>query len=648
MRGLSILKPRKVQIVNYHATSGPRMIAQCLFIKGGFLQPVVEMLDEGTLRNVLLNIALFRENVSLLTVKSILMQLFGAKWPLYYDAYCKHALDLISQKNAAMEQNSDNTPAAKTVWGVGYDLSFPRTSSQINGYAVLNALNTLDSMESACKDSDYSFVPGEPSGLDIDTIWTSENNRLLWIRYCSPKADFMYPPHVDGQVILDHKASHTRARVCMASKGASKMEPAAATSEDWGHEIWDIAALPHPRRLWCSFATDPNRPPQTVSSNSDCPQVCPAPYFFRTLITEWAMPTKRPCIMRTTFPLGLRKTELFGTCESHHGVRFVKFDHGVMDMVQLSWIDFNGDFELRGPIISPDRKYLGAYIELKNQETDLVSDSVDSWYRLSIWRIELPYPIILWPKGVLFCDLCDWTIRDKWLFMICSKHRSTAYSLESTMPVPIDITPCISAVDKSFLFCLEVCGPLRDVVCCCSLKSGLFSFFRLLQSSGHSWIAIPLRLSTRNSVLGIQEAALQRLGTVHYIQRVTYNYVLTTTGAVLDLNPCIMEDSSATLFPASHMEGYEVLDLYEIPNSAEVIAIVSISRREDDFAGSLEFVLLCPERKRQLKRTRGPRIPSTSVRTFNFSWDGTRYLSLLGSPASAAGSSFYVPLQVRW
>lgn len=453
----------------------------------------------------------------------VLRQLFGKKWSSYYDSYRKRALELIALKYMAAGQNPDDISYA--AWGIGYELSFPSTSSQINAHAVMNALSTLDSIEQVCGTHAYSFIPGVSVDRRIDRIWIAENSRLLWVRYDSQHPcqedslfDMTLPPNrvalnLDGQVISE-ETDHTCARKFMSFKDLG--DTIYKGSRRGGHEIWDIAASPHPRCLWSTFVPDLKNvvsdPLQVFSRDDQSFKVSPVRSFVHHFIDGWMLPTKRPYYSADDRNASYHAEEYRGE-EILAPVRFVYFRHrGVIDMLQLSWLDFHGNHNLWNPQLSRDSKYLVATVKLDRRDGDSTTQR-----SLIIWRVELPHPVLLWSNGIMLCTECDYTIAGEWLFIHCDRHGATAYSLTWVVPVSIDITWCIPASKPQGSLFFQVCGPRGDTVYCSGPHCGGFSVFKLVKRSEWLYFAVPLYLPTRNSHFTAEEAAAHHLGTIFYI-----------------------------------------------------------------------------------------------------------------------------------
>lgn len=589
------------------------------------------MLDDVTLHTVLLNFDLFRENISLQVVERVLRQLFGKNWSSYYDAYRKRAFCLIVHDSTT--SNSCNTPPSSNsaVWGMGYNLSFPSVTSQINGYAVMYALSTLDSIEKACKNREYSFIPGLIVDKCTQKIWVGENGRLLW--YHCDDGDNL-PPNIascdrshfksDCQLILN--GSHSKARAFL-SPGMPSIEDSEWCIPASGHEIWDIAATPHPRCLWSTFESslkDEMSDPLEVFSSDDIDysKIRPVPFFVQDPVDGWMLPSRRPYLGPDKYSFVCRAGE-FPAEEMFTAVRLVYLRHyGVIDMVQMSWLDFQGNFNLRHPRLSRDSSYLAAIVKTNHHD----DDSADQ-FLLSIWRVELPHPVIVWPSGLRLCADSDYTISDQWLFTHCDCHGSTAYSLKCAFCAPVDITSCVDAAEPEPPLFFGVYGSRGNIVYCSGPECGSFSLFRLFQSSDSSWEAVPLYFPRRNSCLTAEMSSSCQLGADFSIQGITNSYLLTTTGTLFNFNSCTVEESSdgcagLTLTPAPYTQQFEVVALHSLRDPTAAIAAVSVSSSEDDFVPTLRFLLLSEHAEHPLRCIRGPRIPSARVRTLVVSQDG--------------------------
>jgi hypothetical protein len=85
--------------------------------------------------------------------------LFGCNWEDYYFWYTDYFKSNIHGNMSSQSDDpmSNTLKGVKGVWGATFGLDFPYDSAQIDGYAALMALRTLNAIESAITSNSTSF-----------------------------------------------------------------------------------------------------------------------------------------------------------------------------------------------------------------------------------------------------------------------------------------------------------------------------------------------------------------------------------------------------------------------------------------------------------------------------------------------------------
>lgn len=570
----------------------------------GILGSIAEMLDVQTLQTVISNIDDFCRSVPMTVVETVLKELFGQRWRLYYDAYVsfvhEHNLDT-SQQNSRIRR-LDVWPhiTREHPWGLGYDLSIPPEVAMTNGYVVATAIKTLDSIAQNCKDYDYSFIPGEPSKCDIYRISFVENGRLIWIKYCpemydydkdldilndkinlsSLKNSWKYS-RLEGQVLLRNDEP---ARVMVALNGAQELRPKEVVG--FQYELWDLGAEPHPRCLWSSLWNAVFRMQYLDVSQ----HIFPLTTFRLQQCDGFLIPSMKGFYNSFFVDLVDEQEEwsYFDHGEFQGPVRFVKCVStvAVIDLLRLEHMDFHGIKKLTVPRLSNDSKYLAAVVSK--------SDGDSSPLYAVIWRVALPRPTLVWENGVeISCTDCYFFIDQKWLIIACMTHGVQAYPLTSPNPRAIELTQLLPSWEDDDIW-LKMCGLDGNVLYCYVPSTKSYRFIKLSESKKREWTALPVYLSPDRPVSATLDATTA-LGfkAYSYVHEVGKRYCLSTTGDLFDLGSAQMDAGTITL-RCMDMKSLKVLAIGESPINALTVAACYDSHEADPV---LMLTLLGPLRE---------------------------------------------------
>lgn len=577
------------------------------FARAGLLGTVAESLDDETLLTVICNFASFCESISMVVVKRVLYELFGSQWRKYYEAYrvyCfRHGFRTRKTRQRG-EYKSDEHP-----WGAGYSLVIPLNPTHINGYATRIALETLDSIAANCQNFDCSFIPGEPRNCGVDRVWFAENGRLLWVKY----HPWVVQPHyrsddtnragsyIDGD-------SHKNLRL----DGQVVANPTDDNMDDWanrgplnqvfthfGHEIWDLAGPSQPRCLWSSF---PWVPSTYLNQDKDLTRA-----ISLTDVDPVKLSAREYCGALVARLFEPKLTNAFGV---HHcvydtmpapyrpetimrPVRFIQVPvpPRVVDMIHFEMLRFHGQPLLTRAQLSDDLTVLGALVfDLPvSEEQILITEFCAKTpkkcpdqrrFTLALWTTCLPRAQLLWEDGIeRLCTHCDWVIEKGWLIVHCRFDGTFAYSLESSVPKPIDITPLVGA---NHLPVLKICGLRKNILVCDGLSSQKIAIVEFTkQGASDEWTAAPIYLSTRLSKFPFKQLLCLKFLTPNYIQNVGDRYVTTTTGHVFDLDSIKTTHhvqlshtcTTKTLRPMNYADTLKVLALHEFVRGNSAITI---------------------------------------------------------------------------
>lgn len=625
-------------------------------LRASVIALIVDTMDDTSVKTSICSPSCVCKSVSLDVVQRTLEDVFGERWRLYYDAYVEYSSEALYLRNQSkgdtMLQIVDDIESCdndvepeefSSLWGIGYSLPLPCCSESINGLAVQAASNTIESLAKNCSNYKRSFIPGEPSHYDIQNIWICENGRLLWVEYCSWErrkdqsvSDYLNctgtyidaqgrkPLMLDGQVVVNNSL-----RIKALTKMSRHQEKLTKAESDFGHEVWDIAASPQPQCLWSSFWTTGLRSGLETLPGTQAFDVL---RFAQNFYEDYLQPTMVPIGINTK----ITSVDYYDkswwrfprqSCEHH---RFFAFRSPccLVDVLQLELMEFNGSTELIEPRLSHTHSYLGATVQdTGGSALDILEEPS---YTLVLWRVELPRPLLVWPKGVSgLCGRCDWIVDKDWLFVHCRRHHDTkAYYMKDQRLIPIDITHLVGKIEGPRVH-FRVCGINDNILFYDDIDSTKFGFVKFERTSySKSWNAVPLKLSTRSTNFTKTEADSMDMHTTRYIWSVGRRFIVSTTGELFDFGDVDSSgtekgtftpdsDEGPTLQPASYTEGGSVLALTTRSEKTMIVLCPS----ENEQHSTLSFCLLTPEGRRQLTCYYGERIEPTSVRLIRFCQD---------------------------
>lgn len=548
--------------------------------QAGILGTIAEMLDDQTLLTVVYHVDEFCRSIPMSVVKKTLKQLFGDRWLLFLDSYISWMREICAAKDtynvAANKVCRDRVLDNRTCppfgpWGLGYDLEIAPEVPMANGYALIAALRTLNSIALNCENYDRSFIPAEPKECSINRIWFLENGRLVWIQYHS-KADGYYNnvnrdmfndetnyernwstlARLDGQVHLrDDVTAHTM----INSAGCQEACPKEVGPFE--NELWDIGERAHPRCLWSSLWNAAF--PTTRLEVRD--HIFPVTTFRRKYCDEFVIPSMKGFNISFFDYIDKRQAEsgFFYNDPSPMPLRFVKCTStlSVIDLLHLQTMHFRGTNKLRSSRLSNGSKYLGALAHPEH-----------GGIYLAIWRVTLPVPLLVWENGLrLSCDNCYWFIDEDWLITTCYEHGTRAYPLTSSIPRVIELTPFIPHLTGTDSF-LKVCGRDNNILVCDSVGAKSCWVIKLEQDKQGVWRVVRLRISSDASAPVNQITPTLGFGASNCIRKIGKRYCLTTTGDLFDLHvaEAVRPDTDKTTFLSrKNQKGYSVLGLWESP-----------------------------------------------------------------------------------
>lgn len=564
-----------------------------LLRQAGILHNIAEMLDAPTLRTVICHSEEFCRSISMPIVERTLKELFGHRWRLYHEAYlaCAH------EQNARLGQNSsrpfETTCRGDHPWGLGYDICLPSDISMINGYVVLEVIQTLNAIAQNCDNYDYSFIPGEPSECGIDRMSFVENGRLIWIQYYPGSYDYRKNRDVDvinqeanftvhssavryarlhGQLMLRFEEP---ALAMVAIPGSQETCPKEVSGFE--NELWDLGARPHPRCLWSSL-WDATFKTSKISVRD---RVVPVTTFRSQRFEHFLLPSARGFAINFNKDVDLYSASVeptrFPHKKSREPLRFVKCVStlAVIDLMHLKPMQFHGSTELQESRLSRDSQYLGAIARTRDDDGDLV-------HHLAIWHVALPRPFLVWESGVdIPCDGCDWLIDQDWLIIVCRIHGIIAYRLTLSSPRAIELNPFVSYLRENMIS-LKICGVGNDILAFELPTTKTCAFIKFTEGGQGEWKAKPICLNS--STLPVGQTVSLGFKAPSYIHKIGKRYFLSTLGDLFDLGvACAPKETTTraiTLHPVNP-KYWKVLAMWEVPNDNKAVTVCYDDRESE-------------------------------------------------------------------
>lgn len=609
--------------------------------QAGVLGSIAELLDRNALQTVICHIDEFCRSIPMSVVKQTLTELFGRRWQLYYESYVAyvHELGPSLEQDFRGKMTLDGERAAldSHPWGLGYDLECLSDASMINGYVVVVAIRTLNSIAKNCENYDYSFIPGEPSECGINRISFVENERLVWIQYHPKSYDYFSARDIDtvnmeyflstnpnsfvygrqdGQILLpDNEPALSMVSVPRFQETCPK------EVSGFESELWDIAARPHPQCVWSSL-WEASIPMSRIDVRD---RVLPLTTFEPGYFHGVLIPSTKGIVINFDQDFTMTKPaapSYFQYRPSRDPLRFIRCPStfAVIDLMHLESMQFRGTKRLRKPRLSRDSKYLGAIADIKSGGENQAS-------HLGIWRVALPRPVLVWKNGVrLQCQYCEWFAEHDWLLVVCRVHGFKAFCLMSASPVAIDLNelvPPLLGAKKRIL--LRVCGIDSNILALDSPETKSYWFVKLSEYKAGKWKAERLNVPLQSTAVTDGQTVSLGSEATSYIHKIGKRYCLGTLGDLFDLAitdaPHGTADSTGKKVQRVNPRCIKVLAMWESPEGNKTITVNYDDRKAQP---DLVFWQLSALGGRRQLTSSGDTIRYSDAELVVFSPDGTK------------------------